>query len=222
MGDYTINRIVVSEEAKFDYAFIFNMLVGEFGSDLPPQFRLDTKIKQELEFYITNNKKIQAKSYFKAIYNSEMNEKTLMFFIKKRQKLASMQMWEIVGICEAEDYNEELEESGQIRAWYETKIEDIPNEPDWVEEKYRNKMLELLDLIYDFGGKDGYIRTCEELVSRLSSQFEQDKIGRLTTRGIKPFIKGKSWDSETANAVIGILDELLERVREEFNRNAFY
>ena len=47
MGDYTINRIVVSEEAKFDYAFIFNMLVGEFGSDLPSQFRLDAKIQQE-------------------------------------------------------------------------------------------------------------------------------------------------------------------------------
>ena len=39
-----------------------------------------------------------------------------------------MQSWEIVGICEAEDYDEDLEECGQIRAWYETKIEDLPEE----------------------------------------------------------------------------------------------
>ena len=214
MEEYIIHRVGISKEAKFDYALIFNLLVGDFGSDLPPNFRLDKNIKNELELYITLNKKVWYKRYFRTTYIHEEIGKNLMFFIKQRQRFANMQSWEIVGICEAEDYNEDLEECGQIRAWYETKIEDLPNELDWVEEKYRYKMLEQLDLIYDVGGRDGYIRCCEELIAELSTKFEQDQISRLTVRRIKPFIKGKSWTSETANAIIGILDELYERERE--------
>lgn len=214
MEEYTIHSIGFSTEAKFDYALIFNLLVGDFGSDLPPNFRLDNNIRKELEFYITINKKVWYKKYFRATYIHEETGKTLMFFIKQRQKFSTMQIWEVVGICEAFDYDEELEECGQIRAWYETKIDMLPYEVDWVEEKYRNKMLEQLDLIYDIGGRDGYIRCCEELIAELSSKFKQDKISKLTVRGVKPFIKGKSWTSETANAIIGILDELYERERE--------
>ena len=214
MEEYIIHQIGFSKEAKFDYAFIFNMLVGEFGSDLPSNFRLDNNIKKELEIYITQNKKVWHRNYFKTTFIQEENGNKLIFFIKKRQKLSIMQLWEVVGICDAEYYNEKLEECGQIRAWYETKVENLPYEYDWVEEKYRNKMLEQLDLIYDIGGRDGYIRCCEELIAELSNKFKQDKISKLTVRRIKPFIKSKCWTTETANAIIGILDELYERERE--------
>lgn len=221
MEEYTIHRVIISEGAKFDYALIFNLLVGDFGSDLPPYFRLDKDMINELEVYITKNKKVYNKGYFKATFIHEDTGKELMLFVKRKERIDNSQMWELVGICEACDYDEELEECGQIRAWYETPVVDLPKEKDWVEELYRNKMLELLDLIYDVGGRDGYIRSCEELIEQLSSQFEYDKIDRLTTRGVKHFIRSKHWDTETANAIIGILDQLLEREREEADKSYF-
>ena len=42
----------------------------------------------------------------------------------------------MTGICFAEDWTEEQEESGQIRFWLKTKICDLPPEVDWVV-KYR-------------------------------------------------------------------------------------
>lgn len=221
MEEYTIHRVRISEGAKFDYALIFNLLVGDFGSDLPPNFRLDKNIVNELEVYITTNKKVCNKGYFRATYIHEETGKELMLFVKRKEKYNDVQIWELVGICEACDYDEDLEECGQIRAWYETKVDNLPKEVDWVEELYRNKMLEYLDLIYDVGGRDGYIRSCEELIVQLSSEFKYDKIDRLTTRGVKHFIRSKSWDTETANAIIGILDELLEREREEADKSYF-
>ena len=123
-------------------------------------------------------------------------------------------MWEVVGVCELDDYSEELEEIGQFRVWYDTKVENL-SKKDWVEELYRKKMLEILNLIYDIGGRDGYIRACQGLIEELSSKYEYDKIDRITVRGVKYFINSKHWDSKTANAIIEILNRLLEREREE-------
>ena len=215
MGEYRINRILVSAEAKFDYALIFNLLIGDFGSDLPPKFQIEKEIRDDLEIYIDLNRKLWNKNYFKATYIHEQTGKHLMFFIRKTHRFESMQIWHILGICEVDEYSEELEEIGQYRVWYDTKVDDLPRETDWVEKLYRNKMLEILNLIYDIGGRDGYIRACEGLIEELSSKFEYDKIDRLTVRGVKYFIKSKHWDSETANAIIEILNRLLEREREE-------
>lgn len=215
MEEYRINRILVSAEAKFDYALIFNLLIGDFGSDLPPKFQIEKEIRDDLEIYIDLNRKLWNKNYFKATYIHEQTGKHLMFFIRKTHKFESMQIWHILGICEVDEYSEELEEIGQYRVWYDTKVDDLPRETDWVEKLYRNKMLEILNLIYDIGGRDGYIRACQGLIEELSSKYEYDKIDRITVRGVKYFIKSKHWDSETANAIIEILNRLLEREREE-------
>ena len=215
------HELVVTEEAKFDYADLFGMLVGDFGNDLPPYFNINPNIKEEVETYIKTRKSLWHKHYLRLTYLVEESDIDLMLFIKQGKVLENIQHWELVGICDKEAWNEDLEESGQIRAWYETKVACLPKEKDWVEELYRNKMLEYLDLIYDVGGRDGYIRSCEELIVQLSSEFKYDKIDRLTTRGVKHFIRSKSWDTETANAIIGILDELLEREREEADKSYF-
>ena len=214
MEEYSIHGITISVEAKFDYALIFNLLVGDFGSELPPNFQIESEIKEDLQTYIAYNSKLWNKNYFRATYIHEQTDKKLIFFIRKVKKFLSMQMWEVVGVCELDDYSEELEEIGQFRVWYDTKVENL-SKKDWVEELYRKKMLEILNLIYDIGGRDGYIRACEGLIEELSSKFEYDKIDRLTVRGVKYFIKSKHWDSETANAIIEILNRLLEREREE-------
>ena len=44
-----------------------------------------------------------------------------------------MQIWDIVGVCYACDWDEDMEETGMIRAWYETKLNPDYKEPDWVE-----------------------------------------------------------------------------------------
>ena len=45
--------------------------------------------------------------------------------------MGCMQLWEIRGICPAEDWTVELEEDGQIREWLNTKINPT-EETDWV------------------------------------------------------------------------------------------
>ena len=53
-----------------------------------------------------------------------------------------MQIWDLVGICEEEFWDEEMEESGIIRSWIETKLNPEKEEPDWVEELRERQLLE--------------------------------------------------------------------------------
>jgi len=55
----------------------------------------------------------------------------LMLFVYKGDVFGSMQMWEVRGICPAEDWSKELEDDGQVRVWLKSKLEPI-DETDWV------------------------------------------------------------------------------------------
>ena len=55
----------------------------------------------------------------------------LMLFFYKGRRFGIMQIWELSGICLETDWNEELEDSGRIRAWLLTSIN--PDDDDWVE-----------------------------------------------------------------------------------------
>ena len=114
-----INKVVITAEAEFDYE-------SEFGQRLPKN-----EIKQETELYISGSLSRFSGYYFRIKYLDEATDRMLMLFVYKGVVFGSMQLWEIRGICPAEDWTEELEEDGQIREWLDSKINPT-EETDWV------------------------------------------------------------------------------------------
>ena len=121
--DRAIQKVMITEEARFDYESLYSR-------PLP-----SAEIKRETEIYIENQ--IDARRlygrYFRAKYLDEATDRMLMIFVYQGRAFGRMQIWEIRGICEADDWSEELEESGQIRAWLNSTI-DPEDDGDWVED----------------------------------------------------------------------------------------
>lgn len=130
MVEHLIHKVNITEEAEFDIECMENAS-SNFNKK---------ETKQELEFYITENKKYQFKHYFRL--KDFIGETKVLYFIKKGLKFANMQIWDLVGICEEEFWDEEMEESGIIRSWIETKLNPEKEEPDWVEELRERQLLE--------------------------------------------------------------------------------
>lgn len=114
-----INKVVITAEARFDY---------ETECGCPPPIK---DIKRETEEYIGCRLSRFGGYYFKVKYLDESTDKMLMLFVFKAENFKCMQIWEIRGICPAEDWSEELEETGQIREWLNSKL-NPPEETDWV------------------------------------------------------------------------------------------
>ena len=117
----TINKLMISLEAKQDYECLLEKRM------------LTSEIKKEVdEYFIHIESKLNTSYYFRIKYAEEDCDKMLMLFIYKDKKIGSMQLWRLAGICFEEDWSEELEDSGQVRFWLNTKITDLPEESDWV------------------------------------------------------------------------------------------
>lgn len=136
MQDKLIHKLIVSNEAKFDYEECL-----ELGK-LPKR-----DIAQEVEEYISTDKRgICNRQYFKIRYLDQDSGDMLMLFVYKRQRLATIQYWTVAGICHEECWSEEMEHDGAIRFWITTLIDDIPDKADWVEQSIiRMQMQKELD-----------------------------------------------------------------------------
>ena len=208
----TIHELIISEGAKFDYAFLYDKLVGDFGSDLPPNFRVNKELVQETEVYLATNKRTRYKHYLRLKYIDEINDKELMLFIIRRKQIDKIQKWELVGISLFDDWNEDLEECGQIRAWYETKIVNMPQERDWVLEKNTYKILDKLEEIRDIGEYEDYIEARERVARELSKpQGDGGRITEVKPGRIKYQLKRGYYNSYTALEIIRQLDIIIDR-----------
>lgn len=91
--EWVISKVVVTAEARFDYESMF-------GLPLPI-----VEIKRETEKYIDNL--IYGGTlygcYFRVKYYDEITDRMLMLFFYKGNSFGKMQMWELKGICLAED-----------------------------------------------------------------------------------------------------------------------
>lgn len=65
-----------------------------------------------------------------------------MLFIYKSNKLSIMQHWDLAGVCLAETWTQELEDSGFIRSWLKVKVQDIPESEDWAIRERVTRVLE--------------------------------------------------------------------------------
>lgn len=207
MEESTVFHIVrITPEVRVDYSVI-NV------EKLPSDALQD--IKKEVEDYITYNIKAQNKHYFKLKYLDEFLNKELYVFIKKRMRLLNMQNWELVGVCECQDWNEELEENGRIRVWIDTKIENLPKkEKDWVVEMLVAKIIDKMEEIYDIGGREFYIEAREIIARELSRQYSDcDGNKEVEPKRIRYYLRKRGVNSTTADAILGQLNNLLEQAR---------
>lgn len=118
----SINKVVITEEAEFDYDSIIGL----------PMPKAD--IKEATENYIEiryDGGRTLWRDYYQWKYYDEIADKMLYLFFYKGQKFGNMQMWDLCGVCFEEDWTEELEECGQIRNWLKSKIDPQDN-GDWV------------------------------------------------------------------------------------------
>lgn len=135
--DAETNKVVMTKEAKCDYESITNHLLNV------------TKMKKRLTKYINYQQasgRLLWERYFRVKYYDEQSDRMLMLFVYKGLLDEGKRLWEIKGICFEEDWNEDLEECGQIRVWLNSSL-NPPDEGDWVwdmrvREEERQKELE--------------------------------------------------------------------------------
>ena len=118
-ADAVINKIVITDEARFDYESIFGLPIPR------------AEMKGECEKYIDNISGQNIGYYIRAKYYDETTDEMLMLFFYKGKAISQMQMWELAGICRADDWSEEMEEDGIIRHWLKSSLTP-KEETDWV------------------------------------------------------------------------------------------
>jgi len=142
--DYILHKVLITEEAVFDFE---NSLIEihnpadwetdndwriESKHDLPLARMPKLEIKRELEEYIQGHSTIRHRHYFfTQHYDDTLG--WIVLFVKKTTRIGPMQNWEVVGICRSMDWDEESEDRGWHRSWYETKFELKGEYYDWVE-----------------------------------------------------------------------------------------
>jgi hypothetical protein len=123
-----INKVVITEEAAFDYEEIICLKMP----------KLD--IKGESEQYINYMQKsgrLLSDYYFRAKYYDEVSEEMMMLFFYKGEKFGTMQMWYLKGVCLEKEWDHDLEDDGSIRIWLNSGIRELPQN-DWVLEYREN------------------------------------------------------------------------------------
>lgn len=167
MAERVINKVIISDEARFDYEWLI-------GGIMPI-----ADIKYETEEYIDNFKSRFDGYYFRIKYLDETVDRMIMMFFYKAEKIGMMQMWELAGICLAEDWTEGLEESGQVRVWLKSKIE--PTEDiDWVWDLriWQAEQKRLIDEEYEKGGEKA-METVKELLKNYKLNKARVAVGNI-------------------------------------------
>lgn len=185
-----INKVVITAEAEFDYE-------SEFGCPMPK-----ADIKRETEEYIDGRLSHFSGYYFRAKYLDETTDRMLMLFLYKGETFGKMQMWEIRGVCPAEDWSEELEEDGQIRFWLNTPIEPT-EERDWVWDLRIKEAQRRRELAEEFG---------EEVESDMTEIKEMLKNYKLNTARIAV---GDSQEITNLKADMEFLDKCIDQLDDE-------
>lgn len=134
MAMEVIHKLNITDESRFDIKECLNIKGFNWQ-----------KMKCEVEEYMTHQaraNRIPWWGYFRCKYYDEKSDSMLMLFIYKSNKLSIMQHWDLAGVCLAETWTQELEDSGFIRSWLKVKVQDIPESEDWVIRERVTRVLE--------------------------------------------------------------------------------
>lgn len=213
--------IKITYEAMFDYAYLFGLFVDD-ESTLPLGFnaRFQT-MQREVKEFLQKNKKFWNKRYFKIKYLTKYDE-FVYLFVRLMEMDDTKRVWNVVGICFCDDWSDEWEDIGQIKVWLDSCVENVKNEPDWVVEHYKYKIIDYLEAIWDESGREGYIRACDVLIKKLSGKRVKGKTRKYTTKRIRSYITEKLTSASIGDEVVRTLDELLELERQRNLEMDFY
>ncbi len=125
MTQNIINKVVITAEAKFDFEQVLDL--GKM-----PKAEMQYDIEEYIDIKNKDGRMLATK-YFRVKYIDERSGEMLMLFIYRSKKMRCMQHWKVKGICIAENWTVEDEESGAIKNWINSTITDMPKEQDWVE-----------------------------------------------------------------------------------------
>jgi len=159
MKTIVTNRVILSEEAVYDYEYCikrrkrpsWKSLLAEAGGDTQkawelaepyeqPTLRLDKRtLKADIREYINLQQQsgnLLYTRYFRCRWLDEYTGRVLMIFLYRAEKRDTLteRWWRIAGICDERWWSEELEEDGTIRKWLKSFDEDMPK-GDWVVEQ---------------------------------------------------------------------------------------
>lgn len=109
-----IHKISITAEAKFDIVEILGL--QEFN------WQTFKKVTEENIAHQAKADCIPWRGYFRADYIDEDSGKILKLFFYRGELFGIMQMWNLAGVCQASNYNDDSEENGQIRAWLKSEI----------------------------------------------------------------------------------------------------
>ena len=128
-----INKISISAEAVFDYSEA--LALGVLNK---------RALKAEAEEYLDRMNRagrLQHERYVRCQYFDIHAWRMLTLFLYRAERVSILQSWELKGLCFAEDWTEDAEDSGQIRYWLKARITELPDADDWAV-KYRvNKIM---------------------------------------------------------------------------------
>jgi hypothetical protein len=124
MGAAT-QKIRITAEARFDVLECLRLEAFDWRT-----------LKAETEEYIASQSEANRIPWwgcFRADYLDEGSGRRLklFFYRSKTETNAFMTVWDLKGVCGVSEWTEDAEDDGQIRAWLNTAVENIPEEDDW-------------------------------------------------------------------------------------------
>lgn len=159
-----INKLSITAEAAFDISEALGLA------------RLDRRtLKADIEKYITHmsaSGRLPWWGYFQADYLYEDSDKRLKLFIYKGTRIGIMQYWSLAGVCEAGNYTQDAEDDGLIRAWLNTKIEELPDGDDWAVRVRVNEILGRTE-------KTEYTEVLTEVLNDFNNDRDKEAAERL-------------------------------------------
>ena len=160
-----INKINITAEARFDLGECVGLEAFDWRT-----------LKSETEEYINRQAsagRIPWWGYFRADYVDEDSGRRLKLFFYKGGTFGNMQIWDLKGICEADDWTQDAEDEGHIRAWLKTSIGKLPaDEDDWAVRVRVNEIIKNTE-------KTLWINVLEEVTSVFECGRDKETAERL-------------------------------------------
>jgi hypothetical protein len=126
-----IHKLNITPEAAFD-------LRECLGLDSVDRYSLKAEVEKYIEYLAASG---NTPYYFRCDYVDENSGRRLKFFVSRSNKLGRFQYWDLRGVCESADWSEDAEDEGIVRMWLNVKIDELPEEDDWVVAYRVNKII---------------------------------------------------------------------------------
>lgn len=188
----TINKVIITAEAVFDYEEVITLTMPK------------ADIKNEVEEHLGYLHIGEHTRTLRIRYLDEVSATPLFLFVQRGQRFGIMQLWSIVGICAAADWDEDLEDDGCIRGWLNTTF-DTREKTDWVldyrlsQERHRRLMEQTDNENY---GED-YMKMVKELLKEYHINKARVQLGKKDD----PRIAELADKMDFIDKAIAILDE---------------